>query len=173
MKARVVVWVVAMAVPVALAAAAHLPAPAQPPPAPAQPKPLTKPPKAVTTNPADRPSPPQPHQEQSPEYFVGEWTFTWNGRESALGGGPRSGTSLVSSTVGGSGLNVQIKGTLDGGAAYQESATVEWNPADKTLVVHEKLANGVEMQQTGDWKSAIAIRFESVPVRADGQLVRL
>src|SRR5262249_40126630 len=28
---------------------------------------------------------PQPQQKQSASYFVGEWTFNWIGRESALG----------------------------------------------------------------------------------------
>lgn len=39
-----------------------------------------------------RPSPPQPQQRHDIAYFIGSWSFTWDGRESANSRGPRSGT---------------------------------------------------------------------------------
>jgi len=71
---------------------------------PPQPAPLTQPPKPVTTNLGGNESPPQPQLPQSLDYFVGSWTYSWNGRESGLGGGPRMGTIKFSRSASGRNL---------------------------------------------------------------------
>lgn len=141
---------------------------------PPQPAPLTQPPKPVTTNIGGRESPPQPHQKPSLNYFVGSWSYSWNGRESALGGGPRAGTTVFSRSASRADLlDIRTEGTLDGGGSYRETGTVEWNEEKKTLAFRETLANGVALSSTGDWSSAIAIRVDGQPVRAGGQMLHL
>ena len=141
---------------------------------PPQPAPLTQPPKPVTTNIGGKDSPPQPHQQQSLDYFVGSWSYSWYGRESGLGGGPRSGTTVFSRSASRSDLlDIRTDGTMDGGGAYRETGTVAWNDEKKTLAFRETLANGVALSSTGDWSSPIAIRVDGQPVSAAGQTLRL
>ena len=133
-------------------------------PPPPQPKPLARPPQVVTTNPADHPSPPQPHQDPSLEYFLGRWTFSWNGRESELGGGPRTGTTTFERTANARVASVRTEGVADAGGAYLESGTAEWRPAETKLAITEQLSNRITLSCLGDWSSSIAIRFECQPV---------
>ncbi len=141
---------------------------------PPQPAPLTQPPKPVTTNLGGRESPPQPHQQQSLDYFVGSWSYSWNGRESGLSGGPRSGTTVFSRSPSDRAvLQIRTEGTLDDGGSYKETGTMAWNPERKQLTFNETLANGVALISTGDWSSPIAIRVDGQPVRAGGQMLRL
>ena len=141
---------------------------------PPQPAPLTQPPKPVTTNLGGNESPPQPQLPQSLDYFVGSWTYSWNGRESGLGGGPRMGTIKFSRSASGRNLlDVRTDGTVDGGCAYKETGTVAWSPESKVLTFRETLANGLALSSTGDWSSPIAIRVDGQPVRAGGQTLHL
>jgi len=141
---------------------------------PPQPAPLTQPPRPVTTNIGGKDSPPQPHQQQSLDYFVGSWSYSWNGRESGLGGGPRTGTTVFSRSPSASDvLDIRTNGTRDDGGSYRESGTVAWNQEKKTLAFHETLANGIALSSTGDWSSAIAIRVDGQPVRTGGQMLHL
>ena len=120
-----------------------------------------------------RPSPPQPLQKQGLEYFTGAWSFSWTGRESPLTPGPRKGTvtyTLLGTTPF---LEFRIEGTAEGTGAYQESGTMGWHASQRILAIHEQLPGGVDMLSLGDWTSPIAIRFESAPVAAQGQRLRL
>ena len=81
-----------------------------------------------------RPVPPQPQQKQGLEYFVGTWDFTWTGRESPITAGPRAGSVSFARRGTSNTLDIRAEGKLeDGGAAYKESGSAEWNDADKTL----------------------------------------
>jgi hypothetical protein len=120
-----------------------------------------------------RPSPPQPLQRQSLEYFTGVWTFTWTGRESPLTPGPRKGTVTYAALGQAPFLESRTEGSVDGGSPYTERGTLGWHPAQKILALHEQLAGGVELLSIGDWTSPIAIRFESAPVTVQGQRLRL
>lgn len=119
-----------------------------------------------------RVSPPQPQQQQTDEYFVGAWTFTWIGRESPASVGPRSGTLTYTRKAPGA-LELRAEGKADGGAAFTESGTAEWNAERKTITLVEKLSTGLALRTIGDWSSPIGIRAESEPVKAGSQSIRV
>jgi len=115
---------------------------------------------------------PQPQQKQSLSYFVGEWSFNWVGRESALGPAPREGTTTFTLRSDGKSADVKTVGKADG-KPYTESAVITFDEATKTLTYSEKLANGVQIQSTADWKSPISIRFTVQPIKAKTQTLGL
>ena len=119
-----------------------------------------------------RVSPPQPQQAQGLDYFIGDWTFTWVGRESPITAGPREGT-LTYARKGATGMALRAEGTIDGGAAFTETGTAEWNADKKTMTWVERLSTGVELRSIGDWSSPIGIRAESEPVKAGSQTIRV
>ncbi|HJU43391.1 MAG TPA: hypothetical protein VJ691_11275 [Vicinamibacterales bacterium] len=119
-----------------------------------------------------RVSPPQPQQPQGLDYFIGDWTFTWVGRESPITAGPREGT-LTYVRKGTSGMELRAEGTIDGGAAFRETGTAEWNAGKKTMTWVERLSTGHELRSIGDWSSPIGIRAESEPVKAGSQTIRV
>jgi hypothetical protein len=120
-----------------------------------------------------RPSPPQPVQKQGVEYFVGTWTFKWTGRESAVSPGPRTGTVTFTRRGDSPILEFQTSGEVEGLGTYQESGTWEWQPAQKSMVMKDRLAGGVEAASLGDWSSPISIRAESEPIRLPNQTLKL
>ena len=148
-----------LAVPLVAATLLAMPAAAQEPP-----------PQAPGRKP--RVSPPQPQQAQGPDYFTGVWAFTWVGRESPISAGPREGT-LTYVRKGASGLELRAEGRIDGGAAFTETGTAEWNAEKKTMTWVERLSTGVELRSIGDWSSPIGIRAESEPVKAGAQTIRV
>ena len=119
-----------------------------------------------------RVSPPQPQQAQGLDYFIGEWTFTWVGRESPITAGPREGV-LTYARKGTTAMASRAEGRIDGGAAFTETGTAEWNAEKKTLTLVERLSTGVELRSIGDWSSPIGIRAESEPVKAGSQTIRV
>jgi hypothetical protein len=119
-----------------------------------------------------RVSPPQPQQQQTDEYFVGAWTFTWIGRESPVSAGPRSGTLTYARKSPGT-LDLRAEGKVDGGAAFTETGSAVWNADKKTITWVERLSTGLELRSVGDWSSPIGIRAESEPARAGSQTVRV
>lgn len=127
----------------------------------------------VATGPGrGRPTPPQPMQQQGPEYLAGTWQFTWTGRESPVTSGPRSGTTTF--TQKGNTLSISTEGKVeDGGAAFKESGTAEWNADKKTLTFKERLGTGTEVTGVGNWASPLSIRYESQPARVGKQMIRL
>lgn len=124
-----------------------------------------------------QPSPPrvvpQPQQRQSLEYFVGQWSFKWIGRDSPLGpGGTREGTVTYRLTADGRVLEAHISGRSDEGT-YQESATLSFDPERKILSVSERLISGITLRSQGDWSSPIAIRFTVEPVTVKGHRLQM
>ena len=119
-----------------------------------------------------RVSPPQPQQQQTDEYFVGAWTFTWIGRESPVSAGPRSGTLTYARKSPGT-LDLRAEGKIDSGAAFTETGSAVWNADKKTIIWVERLSTGLELRSAGDWSSPIGIRAESEPVKAGSQTVRV
>lgn len=115
---------------------------------------------------------PQPQQKQSINYFVGQWTFSWIGRESALGPAPREGTTTFTLRPDGESLDAKTVGKADG-KAYTESAVITFDEASKMMTFTERLANGVQVQSTGDWRSPISIRFTVEPIKVKGQALAL
>jgi hypothetical protein len=129
----------------------------------------------VATGPGrGRPTPPQPQQKQGVEYLTGTWDFTWTGRESPITAGPRAGTVTFTRRGTSNTLDVRSEGKVeDGGAAYKESGSAEWNEADKTLAFKETLANGTTLTGNGNWSSPLAIRYESQPAQVGKQSVKV
>jgi hypothetical protein len=115
---------------------------------------------------------PQPQQKQSPNYFVGQWTFKWVGRESPLGPAPREGIATITLRRDGKTLDVRTEGKADG-APFKETAVIVWDEATKMMTFSERLANGVQIQSKADWRSPIAIRFTFDPIKVKGQTVLL
>ncbi len=130
-------------------------------------------PQAPPAGRGQRVSPPQPQQPQSVDYFVGAWTFTWTGRESAVSAGPRTGTVTYARTGTSDVLVMRAEGRVDGAAAFAETGTAEWNAAGKTLTFVERLSTGLQLRSVGDWSSPIGIRAESEPVQAGAQSLRV
>ncbi len=115
---------------------------------------------------------PQPQQKQSINYFVGEWSFNWIGRESALGPAPREGTTTFTLRPDGKSLDAKTVGKADG-KAFTESAVITFDDATKMMTFSERLANGIQVQSTGDWRSPISIRFAVDPIKVKGQTLLL
>ena len=120
-----------------------------------------------------RPSPPQPLQKQGVEYFIGTWTFNWNGRESAVSPGPRTGTVTFTRRGEGPVLEFQASGQVEGLGTYKETGTWEWLAAQKAMLMKERLAGGAEAACSGDWSSPISIRCETEPIRLPNQTLKL
>ena len=134
----------------------------EPAPGPQQPQPPPPPRREV----------PQPQQKQSLNYFVGQWAFKWVGRESPLGAAPREGITTFTLRPDGKSLDVRTEGKADG-APFKESAVIAWVEETKVMTFSERLANGVQIQSKGDWRSPISIRFTIDPIKVKGRTVLL
>ena len=115
---------------------------------------------------------PQPQQKQSINYFVGQWTFNWIGRESPLGPAPREGTTTFTLRPDGKSLDAKTVGKADG-KPFTESGVVTFDDATKMMTFSEKLANGVQVRSTADWRSPISIRFTVEPIKVKNQTLAL
>jgi len=125
------------------------------------------------TQPQMRSQVPQPQQKQSPDYFAGQWTFKWLGRESPLGpGGSREGVTTFTKTADGKGLESRTEGKSEEGA-YQESAVIGFDEQAKSLTFSEQRGKGVKIQSKGDWSSPISIRFTVEPFKVQGKTYQL
>jgi hypothetical protein len=127
---------------------------------------------APAGQPAPRREVPQPQQKQSINYFVGEWGFSWIGRESALGPAPREGTATFALRPDGKSLDMRTVGKSDN-TAFKESGVIVWDDETKTLTFSERLASGIQVQSKGDWRSPISIRFTVDPIKVKGQTLQL
>src|SRR5262245_52042330 len=119
-----------------------------------------------------RGTPPQPQQKQGVDYFAGTWKMEYVGRESAISGGPRTGTVTFTRKGATDVLDIQTTGQTDAGTAFKESGTFEWKEADKTVIIRERVGN-VEITNNGNWASPLSIRTESAPVKAGNQSLRV
>ncbi len=127
---------------------------------------------AQAQRPQQRSTVEQPQQQQSIDYFVGKWGFKFIGRESAVGLAPREGWVEFSKRADGKSVDGVVTGTADG-KPYKETWGLTFDDASKMLTSSEKLAIGVQVNGTGDWKSPISIRFAPMTVKAKGQTVQL
>jgi hypothetical protein len=115
---------------------------------------------------------PQPQQKQSIDYFVGEWSYKYVGRESALGPAPRDCTVSFTKRPDGKSVEGATACRHDGGA-YKDTAVIVFDEATKMLTFSEKLGSGVALSSRGDWTSPISIRFTIEPVKVKGQTLQL
>jgi hypothetical protein len=115
---------------------------------------------------------PQPQQKQSIDYFVGQWSYKYIGRESALWPAPRE--CVVTFTKRADGRSVEgVSECKHEGGAFKDSLVIVFDEATKTLVYTEKLGSGATLSSKGDWTSPISIRFAIDPVTAKGQKLQL
>jgi hypothetical protein len=115
---------------------------------------------------------PQPQQKQSIDYFVGQWSYKYVGRESALWPAPRE--CVVNFTKRPDGRSVEgVSECKHEGGAFKDSLVIVFDEATKTLVYTEKLGSGATLASKGDWTSPISIRFAIDPVTAKGQKLQL
>jgi hypothetical protein len=115
---------------------------------------------------------PQPQQKQSIDYFVGQWSFKYIGRESAFGLAPREGLVTFTKRPDGKSVEGTTVGKHDGGA-YKETSVITFDEATKMMTFMEKLAGGVQLNSKGDWSSPISIRFTIEPIKVKGQTLQL
>ncbi len=139
---------------------------------------------AATTAPADpsqaaRPVPRaqrvqigQPQQKQTIDYFVGEWSFKFIGRESAYGSAPREGKATFTKRPDGKSVSGTIAGQSDS-KPYKETSIITFDEATKKMKFDEKLSTGLKLQSEGDWSSPIAIKFTIPPMKVKGQSLQL
>ena len=115
----------------------------------------------------------QPHVEQGLDYFVGRWTFEYLGAEyPPLSAGGRTG-SVTFTRVGASNF---VAGRVSGdllGKPYQENLSVGFDPDTKMLAFLERRSDGVELVSIANWRSPIAISFQTSPVQAGGKMYQL
>ncbi len=115
---------------------------------------------------------PQPQQKQSIDYFAGQWSFKYVGRESGLGPAPREGVVTYTKRPDGKSVEGLLEGKHDGGA-YKESSVITFDEATKMMTFTEKLPGGVMLNSKADWKSPISIRFAIDPVKVKNRTLQL
>ena len=115
---------------------------------------------------------PQPQQKQSIDYFVGQWSYKYIGRESALWPAPRECVVTFTKRADGKSVEGASECKHEGGA-FKDNLVIVFDEAAKTLSFTEKLGSGVALTSKGDWTSPISIRFAIDPVTAKGQKLQL
>jgi hypothetical protein len=115
----------------------------------------------------------QPHVEQRIDFFVGRWTFEYLGAEyPPLSAGDRTGTLAFTRT----GASNFVTGRLEGellGKPYRETIAIGLDPDTNMLAVVERRPGGVDLMSVANWRSPIAISFQTSPVQADGRTYQL
>ena len=118
---------------------------------------------------------PQRQIEQRAGYFVGRWKVDYVGGEfPPLSAGGRSGVIVFAS----SGANF-VSGRLEGdvadaaGKPYTESHMMGFDPETKALVDVERRGDGVELVHVGNWRSPLAIVFQTPTVQSGGKTYQL
>ena len=119
-----------------------------------------------------RPSPPQPTQKQSLDYFKGRWNFRWVGRESGLTPGGVAEGSLTFEAVA---QSPYLQGRLEGKAKWSplgDKPLLGFEESNKALALLEPRGT-VQLLSLGDWSSPIAVRFKVAPFQIGGKRYRL
>jgi hypothetical protein len=115
---------------------------------------------------------PQPQQKQSIDYFIGQWSYKYVGRDSALWPAPRECVVTFSKRSDGKSADGVSECKHEGGA-FKDNLALVFDEASKSLSINEKLASGVGIASKGDWSSPISIRFTVDPITAKGQKLQL
>ena len=115
---------------------------------------------------------PQPQQKQALNYFAGQWSFKWIGRESPLGPAPREGITTFTVRPDGKSLDSRTEGKSETGA-FKESSVITFDEETKMMTFSERVSGGVRVQSKGDWRSPIAIRSTIDPIKIKGETLML
>lgn len=120
-----------------------------------------------------RPVVPQPQQKPSLDYFVGQWTFKWLGRESPLTpGGSVEGTVTFTKTPDGKFVEGRWESKSAAGTV-RETSLIGFNEEGKILATLEQRSDGIQVFGVGDWTTPIVIRFAIAPITVKGQTIHL
>lgn len=119
-----------------------------------------------------RVSVPQPQQKQSIDYFVGQWSYKYVGRESALWPAPRECVVTFTKRADGKSAEGTSECKHEGGA-FKDNMVIVFDEATKMMTFTEKLGSGVALTSKADWTSPISIRFTIDPVTAKKQKLQL
>jgi hypothetical protein len=115
---------------------------------------------------------PQPQQKQSIDYFVGQWSYKYVGRESALWPAPRE--CMVTFTKRADGKSAEgVSECRHEGGAFKDNMVIVFDETTKMMTFTEKLGSGVALTSKADWTSPISIRFTIDPVTAKKQKLQL
>jgi hypothetical protein len=115
---------------------------------------------------------PQPQQKQSIDYFAGQWSYKYVGRESGLGPAPRDCTVTFTKRADGKSADGVADCKHDGGA-FKTTSVITFDEATRMMTFTEKLSNGVTLTSKGDWTSPISIRFAIDPIKTKDQSLQL
>ena len=111
--------------------------------------------------------------EQGVDYFVGRWRFDYVGGEfPPLSAGSRTGTVTFARTGVSNFAEGQIEGDLLG-KTYQERLSIGIDPDTDALLFLEHRADGTELVSLGNWRSPLAIVFQTAPVQTGGRTYQL
>jgi hypothetical protein len=134
---------------------------------------LSQPASAQTEPRQRRQSPPQHQVERTVAYFVGRWRVEYVGGEfPPLSAGGRSGTVTFSRLGASNFVAGQFEGELLG-KPYREVDTIGFDPDTNALVMLERRADGLELVSLGNWRSPLAMTFQTTPVQANGRTYQL
>ncbi|MBX3277305.1 MAG: hypothetical protein KF868_04780 [Acidobacteria bacterium] len=114
----------------------------------------------------------QPQQKQSIDYFVGQWSYRYVGRESALWQAPRDCTVTFAKRADGRSVEGTTQCKFEGGTS-SDATVIVFDDASRMLNVTEKLSSGATLNMRGDWTSPISIRYTIDPVTIKGQTLQL
>jgi hypothetical protein len=105
--------------------------------------------------------------------LVGQWNFTWLGRESAFGpGGTRQGTITFTKTPDGKSVQSSTEYKADA-STLKTTGTITFDEATKAVTITEQLQGGLRIESQGDWRSPLAIRCTFQAVKSGGQTLVL
>lgn len=120
-----------------------------------------------------RPIVPQPQQKPSLDYFIGQWSFKWLGRESPLTpGGSVEGTVTFTKSPDGKFADGRWESKSANGIV-REASVIGFDENRKVLASVEQRSNGVQLIGIGDWNSPIIIRFAIKSIEVKGQKLQL
>jgi hypothetical protein len=134
---------------------------------------LSRPAAAQTEPRQRRQSPPQHQVERSIAYFVGRWRVEYVGGEfPPLGAGSRSGTVTLSRL----GASNFVAGPFDGellGKPFNETQLIGFDPDTNALMMLERRPDRLELVSLGQWRSPLAMTFQTMPMQANGRTYQL
>src|SRR5262245_43683642 len=120
-----------------------------------------------------RPEVIQPQVAQRIDYFVGTWAFEYTGAEyPPLSAGSRSGTVTFTRE----GTSNFVMGRLDGdvgGRKFQETLRIGLDAATSSMVYREVRGDGTELLSVVNWRSPIAMTFQTSPLQSNGKTYQL
>jgi hypothetical protein len=114
------------------------------------------------------------HQvDQKAEYFVGRWSFSYDGGEfPPLSIGNRNGSVTFAREGASQFVTGAIQGSA-GGTPFTDRMSMGVDPDTDMVVLDEKRQGGLELLALGNWRSPLAVVFLTSPVQSGGKTYQL